>query len=704
MKGGERCKAMAAVIVAAVVMSAGCSGSGQAPVPTPVPTATAAQPAPIPTPTPTVAKPTPTPVPTATVAQPAPIPTPTSTVAKPTPTPVPTATVAPTPVQIFSEVSPSIAFIETLAGTGSGVLIEGGYVVTSAHVVWPFDTARVVFPDGSEFLDAPVKGWDLMADVAVIGPVDASQAPLELSDGRVRVIGSDTFLIGYPGEVEAFPQPAFTRGLVSRTRRSDATGLSYLQTDSAIAGGQSGGALVSNQGEVIGISGFGFTEADFALAAVSADIASRVQKIIAGEDPSGLGDRRVPLVGGSERHEITLGNYWDQRAYVIADTRSGDAAEIRVAGVNDTGFFVYDSYGFELLYVDDKITGEESGIVTVEYDDPPFLVVEQLSEEPGDFTVASDHRLVAIGDADDGRRLRVGRHMRGNIDFPGDVDHYFVTLREGETVEVTAKSDLADVFLTVDYEGAADDQIIVDDNSGGGLFGLDSKIVYRAPHTGSFFVVVSEAFYAAPGGYVVKVGRAGPGSRLTSTTRASIHEAFGEVGGGAGATSGFGLPELRAAFDGLPASFEELDPDEAGLSVVEAGLGNWVITDAALFASSEPFQMIYAVSGNLTNLERIGLDAELRVPQTALDIFRQDLELDDSRLLDMPTIGDRSVGVRIVSTYDGVEIQTDIIIFRRGNVAVIVYSYFLPYSVPSVSSEGAARMVDAAIVSYLAGR
>ena len=275
MKAGERCKAMAVVIVAAVVISAGCSGSGQAPTPTPVPT-------------------------TAAVPMPGPL----------------------TPDQIFSGVSPSIAFIETLAGTGSGVLIEGGYVVTSAHVVWPFDTARVVFPDGSEFLDAPVKGWDLMADVAVVGPVGASQAPLELVDGRSQGIGSDTFLIGYPGEVEAFPQPALTRGLVSRTRRSAATGLSYFQTDSAIAVGQSGGALVSNQGEVIGISGFWFTEAAFAVAAVSADIAPRVQKIIAGEDPSGLGDRRVPLVGGSERHEITLGNYWDQRAYVIADTRS----------------------------------------------------------------------------------------------------------------------------------------------------------------------------------------------------------------------------------------------------------------------------------------------------------------------------------------------------------------------------------------------
>ena len=65
--------------------------------------------------------------------------------------------------QIFDKVSPAIAFIQTDIGSGSGVLIEGGYVVTNAHVVWPFDAARVVFPDGTAFKKVPVKGW---------GPVD----------------------------------------------------------------------------------------------------------------------------------------------------------------------------------------------------------------------------------------------------------------------------------------------------------------------------------------------------------------------------------------------------------------------------------------------------------------------------------------------------------------------------------------------------
>ncbi len=128
---------------------------------------------------------TPTPEPTAT---PTPEPTNTST-PEPTatPTPEPTATPTPEPLtseQIFERVSPSIVFIETAARKGSGVLIEGGYVVTNAEVVWPFETVSIVFPDGSEFLEVPVKGLDFISDLAVLGPIDSPTIGVELADSE----------------------------------------------------------------------------------------------------------------------------------------------------------------------------------------------------------------------------------------------------------------------------------------------------------------------------------------------------------------------------------------------------------------------------------------------------------------------------------------------------------------------------------------
>lgn len=97
------------------------------------------------------------------------------------------------PEEVYARVAPSIPLIETANGTGSGILIEGGYVVTNYHVVWPFDAVWVVFPDGTELQNVPVVGWDPLADLAVLGPVNVSARPLELVDGESMAPGSELF-------------------------------------------------------------------------------------------------------------------------------------------------------------------------------------------------------------------------------------------------------------------------------------------------------------------------------------------------------------------------------------------------------------------------------------------------------------------------------------------------------------------------------
>ena len=144
------------------------------------------------------------------------------------------------------------------------MLIEGGYVVTTAHVVWPFDEVRVVFPNGADFTAAPVKSIDVLGDLAVIGPIDFSDprklqtpdlprpvsispslrvtpSPVVFTNGEDLAVGSDLFLIGYPAESLPFPQPAISGGVLSRFREWEALEITYFQTATAIAGGQSGG-------------------------------------------------------------------------------------------------------------------------------------------------------------------------------------------------------------------------------------------------------------------------------------------------------------------------------------------------------------------------------------------------------------------------------------------------------------------------------
>ena len=197
-----------------------------------------------------------------------------------------------TSAQIFQKVSPAIAYVQTGEASGSGILFEGRYVITNRHVVYPFDTARVVFPNGAEFDGVHVMGWDLEADLAVLGPIDIATEPLPLIDGETTPIGADMYLIGYPAEFESFPQPTIVKGILSRLRQSESGRITYFQTDASIAGGQSGGALVSDTGAVIGISGSSIADGKFALVASSADLLPRIRQLIAGGGDPVEGERR----------------------------------------------------------------------------------------------------------------------------------------------------------------------------------------------------------------------------------------------------------------------------------------------------------------------------------------------------------------------------------------------------------------------------
>ena len=92
--------------------------------------------------------------------------------------------------EIYATLSPSVAYIETPSGYASGFLIEGDYVVTNLHVVWPFEEVRVAIPDGTESV-APVAAWDPMSALAVLGPVDAAAPPVELRVTENLAIGSE---------------------------------------------------------------------------------------------------------------------------------------------------------------------------------------------------------------------------------------------------------------------------------------------------------------------------------------------------------------------------------------------------------------------------------------------------------------------------------------------------------------------------------
>lgn len=403
----------------------------------------------------------------------------------------PTSTDTPvTLAGIFQRISPAVAFVETPSGTGSGILIAGGYLATNAHVVWPYDKVRVVFPDGSEFPQARVLGWDLLVDLAVVGPLDTDVEPLVLVDREDLAIGSEVYLIGYPGEAEKFPKPTLSRGIVSRLREWEATGITYFQSDAIAAGGQSGGVLVSPLGEVIAMSGLTFAEQKFSLSASAADIRPLLERLTLGEDVGGHGSRRIPLLGGVVKCNVSLANIWDRRMFVVTGPE-GAKLEVEVESDDDAALDLLNVFGEQLASADAGETGREAISVSLGGPAPYFLVVKQFSETPAEVKVRSNLPLVPYGDPDDGFILTVGETVRGVIDYPSDVDHFAVDLATGAQVEVLVDAVAIDPVVGVTFPGAKADEYIQDDDSGGGLYGVSARLTFQAPSTGRYTVIVA---------------------------------------------------------------------------------------------------------------------------------------------------------------------------------------------------------------------
>ena len=216
----------------------------------------------------------------------------------------------PTPGEIFQRISPSIPYLETPTGTGSGILVKQSgkqYVVTNSHVVWPYQEAFVYFPDGTELYDVPLVDWDLLADIAVLGPVDVDVEPVNLLPRAAVEVGDVAYLIGYPYESDLYPEPTMAQGIISRLRQWTLTGLSYVQTDAATAPGQSGGILVAADGKILGLSTYILDDQGaFTLALSSGDLRRRMFQILRGYDVDQLGDRRSLLDDTDDRKTILL--------------------------------------------------------------------------------------------------------------------------------------------------------------------------------------------------------------------------------------------------------------------------------------------------------------------------------------------------------------------------------------------------------------
>ena len=138
---------------------------------------------------------------------------------------------------------------------GSGVIINAdkGYVVTNYHVINGADKIRVKLHDGREY-DAELVGGDKMTDIALVKLEKAKNlTQIKIADSDQLRVGDFSVAIGNPFGLGQ----TVTSGIISALGRS---GLNienfenFIQTDAAINSGNSGGALVNLNGELVGIN------------------------------------------------------------------------------------------------------------------------------------------------------------------------------------------------------------------------------------------------------------------------------------------------------------------------------------------------------------------------------------------------------------------------------------------------------------------
>ena len=161
--------------------------------------------------------------------------------------------------QIYNRVDPAVFCITTqnsgFQKSGSGFFIDShGTAVTNYHVIENCSRGKVQLNDGKIYDIIKVVGCDENRDIAIIKVDIDNNKYVTLANSDKVSVGDVVYAIGYP---ESFTlgssESTLTAGIISKASYS-IEGLSYIQTTADITRGNSGGVLINERGQIIGIT------------------------------------------------------------------------------------------------------------------------------------------------------------------------------------------------------------------------------------------------------------------------------------------------------------------------------------------------------------------------------------------------------------------------------------------------------------------
>lgn len=162
-------------------------------------------------------------------------------------------TLSKAPTSMFDFFYGSGGSVTPQVGTGSGVIIsQDGYIVTNNHVIARASQLQVTLNNNKTY-EAELVGADPNSDIALIKIKTDDKLPyLAFGDSDNTKIGEWVLAVGNPFNLTS----TVTAGIVSAKARSldTRTNQSFIQTDAAVNPGNSGGALVNTNGDLIGIN------------------------------------------------------------------------------------------------------------------------------------------------------------------------------------------------------------------------------------------------------------------------------------------------------------------------------------------------------------------------------------------------------------------------------------------------------------------
>ena len=150
---------------------------------------------------------------------------------------------------LIKAVNPACVSVITDGGFGSGAIIdERGYIITAFHVVEGVNKIDVKFASGIQ-LPATIVSSSSEQDLALLKISGNGYPSLNIDQELDPSLGEDVFTIGTPADIEL--GQSISRGIVSGKRKIEEQ--IYLQLDMAVSPGNSGGPLLNQKGEIIGV-------------------------------------------------------------------------------------------------------------------------------------------------------------------------------------------------------------------------------------------------------------------------------------------------------------------------------------------------------------------------------------------------------------------------------------------------------------------